>query len=226
MMKYISLIAFVFSLLLSSCNNTVGILELKGKVLDEHTKVAIPYRTIIVEAVLFNGGDQTVSYLDNFSTDSTGCFEYTLKKVRNVSFYSFRVEGDSVYDVSDKYLGLTDLKEDGKSLSFYLKRLTDLTIVINRVSKTPLFDTLLMEWETNGIDGRTIYPYEIENYRINPDQGLIWIGGDVKSIIKTKVYAEKNAIVRWELFRDGKDKVMIDTIFCVRDAANSASLKY
>ena len=104
--------------------------------------------------------------------------------------------------------------------------MTDLTIVINRVSKTPLFDTLLMEWETNGIDGRTIYPYEIENYRINPDQGLIWIGGDVKSIIKTKVYAEKNAIVRWELFRDGKDKVMIDTIFCVRDAANSASLKY
>ncbi len=225
-MKHIGLITFVFSMLLSSCNSTVGILELKGKVLDEHTKVAIAYKTIIVEAVLFNGGDQIVSYLDNFSTDSTGCFEYTLKKVRNVSFYSFRVEGDSVYEVSDNYLGLTDLKEGGKSLSFYLKRLTDFTIIINRISKTPLFDTLIMSWETNGIDGRNVYPYKIENYRINPDQGLIWIGGDVKSVIKTKVYAEKNTIVRWELFRDGKDKVMIDTVFCVRDAANSASLKY
>ena len=224
MMKYISLIAFVFSLLLSSCNNTVGILELKGKILDEDEKVMIPNRTIIVEALYESKGEPI--YLDNFTTDGSGCFEYTLRKVKNVSLYNFKVEGDSVYAVSDNYIGLTELNTDARFLSFYLKRLTDFTIIINRVSKTPLFDTLIMSWETNGIDGRNVYPYKIENYRINPDQGLIWIGGDVKSVIKTKVYAEKNTIVRWELFRDGKDKVMIDTVFCVRDAANSASLKY
>ncbi len=225
-MKHIGLIAFVFSILLSGCTNTVGFLELKGKVLDEDTKVGIPNKTIIVHADFFNGGDQTLSYLDNFLTDSSGYFEYTLRKVRTVSFYSFTVEGDSVYEASGNYFGLTDLKEDGKSLSFYLKRLTDLTIIINRINKSPLRDTLFVTWKTNGIDGRTMYPYKIENYRINSDKGLAWVGGDVKSVVKTKVYADKKTIVRWELLRDGQKKVLTDTIFCLRNVANSATLNY
>jgi hypothetical protein len=225
-MKNISLIVFIFSIFLSGCNNTVGDLELKGKVLDENTKVAIPNRTIIVQAIVQSEDNSEDRYIDDFTTDSSGCFSYTLKKVKNVSLYNFSVEGDSDYEVSDNILGLTDLNIDGKSLSFYAKRFADFTIIINRISKTPLFDTLLLSWKTNGVDGTTIYPYKIENYRINPDQGLIWIGGDVKSVIKTKVYAEKNTIVRWELFRDGKDKVISDTIFCLRDAANRATLNY
>lgn len=225
-MKYCSLIAFGFSILLSGCTNTVGIIELKGKVIDEDTKVAIPNKTIIIQADFFNGGDQTLSYLENFLTDSSGYFEYTLRKVRTVSFYSFTVEGDSVYEASGNYFGLTDLKEDGKSLSFYLKRLTDLTIIINRINKSPLRDTLFVTWKTNGIDGRTMYPYKIENYRINSDKGLAWVGGDVKSVVKTKVYADKKTIVRWELLRDGQKKVLTDTIFCLRNVANSATLNY
>ena len=72
--------------------------------------------------------------------------------------------------------------------------------------------TLTVTWETNGIDGQTLYPFKIENYRINSENGLKWIGGDVKSAIKTKVYADKNTIVHWELTRNAKRKDIVDTI--------------
>ncbi len=126
-------------------------------------------------------------YVGDFTTDSSGCFTYTLKKVKNVSLYNFCIRSNQDYAESNNILGLSDLHTGGKFLSFQMKRIVDFTLKINRVSKTTLRDTLTVSWKTNGIDGKTFYPYKIENYRINSENRLIWIGGEVKSEIKTKV---------------------------------------
>ena len=56
--------------------------------------------------------------------------------------------------------------------------------------------------------------------------GLRWIGGNVKSTIKTRAYADQWTIVRWVLYRDGEKKEIIDTIICRRDLVNKVYLKY
>jgi len=220
------LIAFVFCLLLFGCNNTVGIIELKGKVIDKNTKTAIPNMSVVVEAIDQQNDKSNTIYVGCFTTDSSGCFAYTLKKVKNRSFYNFCIKGDPAYDPSTQILGLTELNSYRRSLTFEVNRLADFTIRINRESTTAYRDTLIVSWETNGIDGKILYPFKIVNYRINPENGTLWIGGDVKSEIKTKVFADKNTIVNWKLFRNGKRKDIIDTIFCNRDVANSVNLTY
>ena len=225
-MKHISFIAFVFMILLSECTDTEGILEIKGKILDEKTKVTIPNRKIIVQALEKDDIKFRSTYAGEFSTDSSGSFAYSLKKVKNVYLYDFCIVGDSAYAFSNNELGLTELNRYGEFLSFYLSKLTDLTIKLDRKNKMPFRDTIYVSWESNGIAGDILYPYKIENYRITSNIGLRWIGGDIKSAIKTKVYADKNTIVRWTLFRNGKVKEITDTIFCKRDGANSVCIKY
>jgi hypothetical protein len=223
-MRQNSLIALVFSLLLSGCNNTVGTIELKGKVVDESTKAAIPNLSVMVEA-LDEINDKSI-YVGDFVTDSSGCFAYTLDKVKNISLYNFYIQGNPAYDPANKILGLSDLHSYGKFLSFEVKRIVDFTLKINRESKTAFRDTLIVSWETNGVDGKSLYPFKIENYRINSGNGLRWVGGDVKSIIRTKVFADKYTIVLWTLYRNGKREEITDTVFCKRDAINSVYLKY
>ena len=225
-MRLNSLIALVFSLLLSGCINTVGTIELKGKVVDESTKAAIPGLSVMVEALDYSNDKSVKIYVGDFITDSSGCFAYTLKKVKNVSLYNFSIVGNRDYNPSEQLLGIYDLHSYGKFLSFEVKRIVDFTLKINRESKIPVCDTLTVSWKTDGVDGKTMYPFTIENYRINAENGLRWIGGDIKSAVKTKVYADKYTIVHWELFRNGQHKDFLDTIFCKRDAINSVYLKY
>jgi hypothetical protein len=225
-MKYYRLIIFLSGLLLSGCNNTVGNMEIKGKVIDESTKAPIPNISVMIEAIYQSNDSTSNIYAGDFTTDSLGCFAYTLKKVKSTSLYSFCIEGHPAYAESNELLGLSDLDSYGKFLSFEVNRIVDLTLKINRVSKTPFRDTLTVTWKTNGVDGLTLYPFKIENYRINSENGLKWIGGDVKSAIKTKVYADKNTIVHWKLIRNGRHKDIIDTIFCMRDAYNSVYFTY
>ena len=225
-MNYPKLIVFIFGILLSGCNNTIGIIELKGKIIDANTKAAIPNMAVTVEA-LDQGDDKSdYIYAGEFPTDSSGCFAYTLKKVKNLYLYNFCIRGNPDYDPSNQVLGLTELNIYGKFLSFEIDRIVDFTMNINRESQTTFRDTLMVSWETNGVDGKTIYPFKIENYRINSENGHFWVGGDVKSKIKTKVYANKNTIVHWELFRNGKHKDITDTIFCKRDVANNVYFTY
>jgi len=221
-----SFIALVFCLLLSGCNNTVGTIELKGKVVDESTKAAIPNLSVMIEALDQSIDNTTKIYMGDFTTDSSGCFTYTLKKVKNISLYNFYIQGNPDYDPANKILGLSALHSYGKFLTFEVNRIVDLTMKINRDNKTAFRDTLIVSWETNGIDGKTLYPFKIVNYRINSTDGLIWIGGDVKSEIKTKVFADKYTIVHWELFRNGRHKDIMDTVFCGRNTANSVYLNY
>lgn len=206
--------------------DTEGILELKGKALDEKTHVAIPNRKIIVHALVKSDDEYIPTYSGEFFTDSLGNFSYSLRKVKTVYLYDFGIVGDTAYAFSNVKLGLTELNRDGKFLSFNLCKLADLTIKIDRKSKTSFRDTLFISWESDGINGEILYPYKIENYGITSDMALRLIGGDVKSVIKTKVFADRKTIVYLDLFRNGRPKEITDTIFCKRNVANILYFKY
>jgi hypothetical protein len=225
-MKYIHFIAFVAGIILLGCNGTEGVLELKGKVLDKNTKIPIPDRKIIVQALVQNDIKDIASYAGEFLTDNSGSFAYTLKKVKNVAFYDFCVVGDSAYASSNTKLGLTDLNTNSKTLSFFVDKLADLTIKFERISKTPFRDTLFVSWASNGFEGKNLYPYKIENYGTASNLGFRWVGGDVKSAIRTKVFADKKTTVNWSLFRNGKLKEITDTIYCTNNGTNSVFFKY
>ena len=226
MMKSICFIAFISGLFLSGCNDTVGTIELKGKVLDEETKLVVPDRRIFVQVLERSGNTFVSRNAGEFYSDSSGCFTYRLKKVRNFCLYNFYVVGDSAYAFSNNKLGLPELKRDARFLTFYVRKLVDFTIKINRKSKTPICDTLCVSWKSDGYYDETLYPFIIENHTINTNNSLRWIGGDINSTIKTKVFADKMTIVYWELYRNGQCTEITDTIFCKRDVAQHVSFTY
>jgi hypothetical protein len=226
-MKTLSLIAFITGQFLIVCSCTEKNLEIKGKVLDENTKAAVPHREIIVQELVNNENKVIPVYNGKFSTDSSGLFAYSLRKVKNVYLYNFCVVGDSTYAYSNIKLGMSELKIYGRFLSFTLKKLTDFSIIINRKSITAVDDVLYLSWESDGINGKFLYPYTIKDHGITSSStGLKWVGGNIKSEIKTKVFADKKTIVRWEIFSNGKSKKVTDTIFCKRDVSNYIKYKY
>jgi hypothetical protein len=213
-----------------SCTNH-DLLKLKGRVLDDDTKNFVPDRKIIVQELLEINNRITPVKIDEFYTDSTGRFQYELINSKNVRLYNFSVVGDTIYAFSNNRLGLTELRNNAKFLEFHVSKLVDFTIAIERKSKTTFIDTLYVSWESNGMDGKILYPYKIENYSFNkdknsPDVEFRWIGGEIESAIKTKVYADKVTLVHWELFRNGEDKKITDTVFCRRDGHNYAYFSY
>ncbi len=212
--------------LLSGCVKTEGTLKIKGKLTDEYTKVQIPGREIIVQALLESNNKLVPIDAGQFSTDSSGCFVYSLKKVKNARYYNFCMVGDSDYAAITNRISLFQLEENAKYLFFSLSRLADLTIKIHKTSKTPYRDTLYLSWESDKVDFRTLYTFKIDNYGITDNSfglirsfGLRWIGGDINSTVKTKVYADKITIIHWELVRNKKRKDITDTIMCKRDLA-------
>ena len=225
-MKKFNFLTFITIILFMGCTDNEGILELKGKVLDENTKAPIPRREIFVQALIESNDKLIPVNAGQFITDSTGCFEYTLKKVKDSGLYNFCLAGDSAYAFSSNKLGMAELKKYGKFLTFYLNKLTDLTMTINKKSKTPKVDILYVSWVSNGINGKILYPYKIENYGIPPEIGPAWIGGNVSSVIKTKTYADKKTIISWKLYRNQGRKEITDTIFCKRDVTNYVNFEY
>jgi hypothetical protein len=218
---------------LSECVNTEGTLIIKGKVLDEGTKTGIPMKNIIVEGLVTGNNKLVPIEAGQFSTDSSGCFTYSLRKVKNAHSYNFSMTGDADYIFTTRTLGLMELKQNSDFLFFSLTRLVDLTIKLTRKSKRPVCDTLRLIWESDGVYGGALYPYKIVNYGRTNDghvlpsgTDLYWIGGNVNSAISTKVFAGKKTELTWELYRNGKRKVFTDTITCKRDFANIVHFTY
>jgi len=225
-LKYLFFILFIAVLLICSCDDTVGTLELKGKVLDENTRVILPRRKVIIQAMIKDERNQIAVDAGQFTTDSFGCFTYVLQRVKNASLYHFYCVGDSDYASTTQLLGLSDLNRDGRFLNLQLQKLTDFTITIERKSKIPVCDTLYVSWKSNEVDGPYLYPYVIENYGIKQEIAFRWIGGNVKSKIRTRVYADKKTLIYFELARNSKKREFVDTIFCKREMANYANFKY
>jgi hypothetical protein len=231
-LSHFILVAFA-SLVLIGCVNTDGILKLEGKVTDEGTGAGIPWKHIIVHGLVVINDKFESREVGQFSTDSSGHFSYSFQKVKDARTYNFSMVGDSDYVFITRTLGLMELEQHAKDLTFSLIRLVDLSIKLNRKSKTPACDTLRLIWESDRVFYGSLYPYKISNYgRTNnsiglPSNGdLIWIGGDVNSTVNTKVFADKITELTWELYRNGKRQEFIDTITCKRDFANIVYFSY
>jgi hypothetical protein len=230
--KFLIFIAFA-SGVLTGCINTEGTLKIKGKVLDESTKTGIPWKNIIVQGLVNNNNKSELVEAGQFSTDSSGCFTYSLRKIKGAYNYNFCFIGNSDYPVTINKVTLTGLKSNAKYLFFSLSKLADLTIKINRKSRTPVRDTLRLIWESNGVYGLSLYPYKIYNYGrtdnsfgLTSARDLMWIGGFVNSTLHTKVFADKRTKLSWELFRNGKRQEFTDTITCKRDLTNIVKFTY
>jgi hypothetical protein len=230
--KFLILIAFA-SGVLSGCRNTEGTLKIKGRILDESTKTGIPWKNIIVQGVIIQNNKSEPIEAGQFSTDSSGCYTYTLRKIKGAYDYNFCFIGNPEYPVTIKKMTVSGIKSNAKYLFFSLSKLVDLTIKLRRNSKTPVCDTLRLCWESDGVFGVSLYPYKIFNYgRTNnsiglaTDEDLIWIGGNVNSIINTKVFANKKTELTWELYRNGKRMEFTDTMTCKRDFPNIVYFTY
>jgi hypothetical protein len=230
--RFFIIIAFI-SGVLTGCLNTEGTVEIKGKVLDENTKTGITRKNIFVQGLVDINNKLEPIETGQFATDSSGCFSYSLRKVKDAHYYNFVLVGDSDYALKTINLGLMELKQNAKYLSFSINKLVDLTIILKRKSKMPVCDTLRLIWESNGIFGASLYPYRISNYGrtnnsfgLESDLDLIWIGGNVNSTINTKVFADKKTELTWELYRNGKRQEFIDTITCKRNFANIVHFTY
>jgi hypothetical protein len=114
-----------------------------------------------------------------------------------------------------------------------MKRLTALKIRINRECKKPAADTLYLYWESDGSNGRGLASYRVFNLgnegnplgsSNNPE--LRWIGTNIKSRVTTRVYADKKTVIYFELIRNGRRLVIMDTITCRRNAENDVYFKY
>jgi hypothetical protein len=220
-------------LLLTGCLKTDGTLDIKGKIIDEYTKNHIPGRDIIIQGLVSSGGKLVPVDAGQFSSDSSGCFTYKLRKVNDAYYYNFCLAGDSDYASKVKMLGLLELEQNAMFLSFSLSKLVDLTIIINRKSTTPVLDTLSLSWKSNGFYDRNLYPWKITNYgkeynSIGPasETELRWIGGNVCSSISTRVFAYKKTTLLWELDRNGRRQELTDTITCMRDFKNIVYFTY
>jgi hypothetical protein len=225
-MKTIIYTAFVLGLFVIRCVNIEENLKIKGIVIDKSTKVPIPLRDIILQGLVKSNNKLVPIDAGQFSTDTSGCFSYSFKKIKDAYSYNFCLVGDSDYSFKTEELSLSYLDRNSKRLSFTLSKLADLTILIFRESKTPLCDTLTLSWKTDGVDGSTLFPVKINNVGLSSTSGLKWIGGNVKSTINTKAFADQWTIVRWVLYRNGRKKEFLDTITCKRDLINTVYLKY
>jgi len=219
-------IILVLGLLLTGCLNSEGTLKIKGKVIDKSTKTPIPGRDIIVQGLVVKKNRVVSINAGSFSTDSSGRFKYSLKRVKDAQSYKFCLVGDSDYAFIAEKIALIYLERNAKNLSFSLCKLADLTMLIFRKSKIPVCDTLFLSWKSDGVDGGIIYPYKINNNGLTSGGELKWIGGYVKSSVKTRAFADQKTTIRWVLFRNGKRKEIIDTITCKRDFVNQVFLKY
>ena len=196
-------------------------------------KCKFPGRDIIIQGLVRSGEKLVPIDAGQFSTDSSGCFTYKLRKVNDAYYYNFCLAGDSDYASKVKMLGLLELEQNAKFLSFSLSKLVDLTIIINRKSNTPVLDTLSLSWKSNGVYDRNLYPWKITNYGKThnsfgntSDTELRWIGGNVNSAISTRVFAYKKTTLLWELDRNGKRQELTDTITCKRDFKNFVYFTY
>lgn len=225
-MKTYLILAASVCFMMVGCLQTEGTLDIKGKVIDDYTKEFIPNRKVVLQGLVYDDTGPIPREAGQFSTGSKGNFSYTMKKTKGAYWYNFIFVGDSTYFTSTQKISLAQLEQYSKFLSFPLRKLTGLSIKIERLTKVPLYDTLYVSWESNYIDGRSIYPQRVNNFGVAPEIEYRWIGGNVRSVIETKVFANEKAIISFKITRYGKKREVLDTVFCARDIQNKFSFKY
>lgn len=225
--------ALAMGVLTSGCVSTSGRLVIKGKIIDDDTMRNIPGREIIVQGLLEMNNEFVPVDAGQFATDSSGIFNYKLERLKGVRYYNFHIVGDTNYAAYTRRMSVYQLRGNAKRLIFYLSRLAGLTIKIEKITHPSFQDTLYLSWESDRVNFRTLYPYEIENHGMTdtpvvliPGLGLRWIGGYINAIVRTRVYAGKMTKIHWELARNKKRSELTDTIICRRDLAHTINFAY
>lgn len=201
-------------------------LELKGKVVDENTHALLPGRKVIVYSLIPDGRRELPQFSGQFSTDSSGHFRYFLRNTKDTWFYNFSLAGDTSYAFSSKRLGLYDLRTNGKFLTFTMPKLASLAISIEKTSHRSAGDILYVSWRSDSREGKVLYPPKVENYGTPPDVAFRWKGPNVRSVIRTRVFADKKTEVTFILIRKGKKSEFSRTISCNREGENIVSFRY
>jgi hypothetical protein len=231
----LSICLIVFSgVILTGCRlKTEGTLEIGGKVVDEQTRALIPGREIIIQGIVEEEDKSVPAEAGHFTADSSGYFSFSLKKIRDAYCYNFNLVGDSDYSYKTVKLRLFELEQNAKFLSFSLNKLTALTVNINKTSSLAYTDTLYFSCTSNGTDTRTLYPYKIENLSITdnlcddiPGLGLRWIGGNINSTVRVRVFADKLSKINWELKRNKSKSIISDTVTCRRGQSHTINFRY
>ncbi|MBN2666849.1 MAG: hypothetical protein JXR67_10080 [Bacteroidales bacterium] len=232
-MKFNIYLALILGILSPGCVSVGGRLALKGKIIDDVTMSQIPGREVIVDGLMEINDEFVPAYAGQFSTDSSGKFGYKLKRVKGARYYNFHVVGDTNYAATTRRYTIFQLMGNSKRLVIPLRRLAGLTIKIEKLSHTTRQDTLYLSRESDRINFRNLYPYEIENNGITdipimviPGMGLRWIGGEINSTVRTRVYADRITRIRWELARNKRRSQLTDTIICMRDLSHIVHFTY
>lgn len=232
-MKFFICLALIPGILSSGCVNVGGRFAIKGKIIDDLTIDRIPGREVIVDGLLEINNEFVPVYTGQFSTDSSGVFSYKLKRVKGARYYNFHVVGDTNYAAMTRRLNVFQLIASSKRLVIPLRRLAGLTIKIEKLTHTARPDTLYLSWESDRINFRNLYPYEIENNGITdipvmviPGLGLRWIGGEINATVRTRIYAGKMTKLHWELARNKKRSEFTDTIISKGERVHTVNFTY
>lgn len=232
-MKLLVYILSGIGLILFSCIKTEGNLRLEGKIFDEATLVKIPGREIIVQGLFTSNNKEIPVDAGRFTTDNSGTFKYTFRRIKDVRYYNFCFVGDLDYASAVNKLSLFQLKLNSKYLFFSAKKLVDLTINIQKINKSASVDTVYLKWKSDNVDFTTLYPFTVNNHGISDNAfaqldyfGLRWIGENINSTVETRVLADKLTLIHWELVSNKTRKEIRDTILCKRDLAHVVSFEY
>ncbi len=209
------------------CISTEGEVELKGRILDDSTNEIVPYKKVVVEAIFGYNQDETKTIgVGQFLSDSLGCFSFKLKKVKGAYNYNFHFVGDSCYAPTAKNLGIMEIADNSKFISFFLHKLAKLTIQVTKSNKSLPESTLYLSWKSDGIEGKSIYPYKVSNFGSAPEFDFKWSHNNVNSKIETRVLADKPTIICWEIRNGNKKQEIFDTVVCKRDITNYINFTY
>ena len=232
-MKFHIYVALAIGVLTYGCVSTGGRLVMKGKIIDDETMRHIPGREVIVRGLLEINNEFVPVDIGQFATDSSGIFNYTLKRLKGVRYYNFHIVGDTNYAAYTRKMSIYQLHGIAKRLIFPLSRLASLNIKIEKITYPSFLDTLYLSWESDRVNFRTLYPYEIDNHGLTdtpvvliPGSGLRWIGGYINATVRTRVYAGKMTKIHWELARNKKRSELTDTIICKRDLVHTVNFTY
>ncbi len=232
-MKFFICLALILGILSPGCVNVGGKRELKGKIIDDVTMSRIPGREVIVDGLMEINNEFVPVYAGQFSTDNSGLFSYKLNRVKGARYYNFHVVGDTNYAAITRRLNVFQLMAASKDIVITLRRLEGLTIKIEKLTHTTRPDTLYLSWESDRINFRNLYPYEIENNGITdipvmmiPGLGLRWIGGEINATVTTRIYAGKMTKIHWELARNKKRSEFTDTIISKGESVHTVHFNY
>jgi hypothetical protein len=203
-----------------------GTLNIKGKISDDYTGEGIQNTELSIQGVSSSEGVFGLRLdLGKFKTNSEGYFSGEIKKMKNVERYDFILLADANYYSVIKEMSVSDVEGNLLNLDLTLSRLTELVINIEKTSPASIIDTLYISW---GVINNQVYgPFQPLNFTgTQPDLGMRWIGGEVKSSIKTKTLANKTTEIITEIFRSGQYTLSYDTLYCERDVVNTYNINY